>query len=111
MREQLPEGSSPTSEPATEANRTEGAAKEGEELWAEIEREIRTALERGSAPSLKWLEVQVGPAGIVVSGAVVMPYEGALAELVAKRHAHGMHVYSRIQVGVGGRPASHLGGV
>jgi hypothetical protein len=79
MSARVAEGSSLVGEPTSETNRREGQAKQGDELWAEIEREIRTALDCGSAPSLKWLEVHVGPAGIVLSGAVVMPYEGALA--------------------------------
>ena len=107
MSPQSVDGSPPVGEAATEPKRAEREAKQNGEL-VEIGREIRAALECGSAPSMKWLEVHVGLAGIVLSGVVAMPYEGALAELVAKRHARGMPVYSRIQVGVGGRTASRV---
>lgn len=74
------------------------AAKQCEEPWAEIERDIRAALACNSAPSLARLEVRAGPAGVLISGVVVMPYEAAMAELVGKRHSRGMPLFSRVQV-------------
>ena len=82
------------------SNEPQAAADHYEEHWTEIERDIRAALTCNSAPSLVRLEVCVGSAGVVISGVVVMRYEAAIAELVAKRHARGMPVFSRLCVAI-----------
>lgn len=68
--------------------------------WAGIEHEILEALGRSEidATSVKRLQVEMGAAGIVLSGQVFFEWERDMAELVTKAHAHCMRVVNRVTV-------------